>query len=95
MPTRRARSTRQVALDAGGDVSAVDETGSTALHYVADKGCPGVVELLVEHGAGLNVVNHRGRTPLAVVMRGRGNIEAAPATEALLRTLGAEDTPGR
>lgn len=85
----------QVALDAGGDVNAVDETGSTALHYVADKGFPRVVELLVEHGAGVNVANYRGQTPLAVVMRGRGNIEAAPATEALLRTLGAEDTPVR
>ena len=81
----------QVALDAGGDVNAVDETGSTALHYVADKGFPRVVELLVEHGAGLNVANYRGQTPLAVVMRGRGNIEAAPATEALLRALGAEE----
>ena len=80
----------QVALDAGGNVNAVDETGSTALHYVADKGFPRVVELLVEHGAELNVVNYRGQTPLAVVMRGRGNIEAAPATEALLRALGAE-----
>ena len=37
----------QVALDAGGDVNAVDETGSTALHYVADKGFPRVVEMLV------------------------------------------------
>ena len=81
----------QVALDAGGDVNAVDETGSTALHYVADKGFPRVVELLVEHGAGVNVANYRGQTPLAVVMRGRGNIEAAPATEALLRALGAEE----
>ena len=85
----------QVALDAGGDANAVDETGSTALHYVADKGFPRVVELLVEHGAGLNVANYRGQTPLAVVMRRRGNIEAAPATEALLRALGAEDSPAR
>ena len=85
----------QVALDAGGDVNAVDETGSTALHYVADKGFPRVVELLVEHGAGVNAANYRGQTPLAVVMRGRGNIEAAPATEALLRTLGAAESAGR
>ena len=85
----------RVALDAGGDVNAVDETGSTALHYVADKGFPRVVELLVDHGAGLNAANYRGETPLAVVMRRRGNIEAAPATEALLRALGAEEHPGR
>ena len=85
----------QVALDAGGDANAVDETGSTALHYVADKGFPRVIELLVEHGAGLNVANYRGQTPLAVVRRGRGNLEAAPATEALLLALGAEEDLGR
>ncbi len=81
----------RVALEAGADVNAVDETGSTALHYIADKGFPRVVEFLAEHGAGLNARNYRGQTPLAIVMRRRGNIEAAPATEALLRTLGAED----
>ena len=85
----------RVALDAGGDVNALDETGSTALHYVADKGFPRVVELFVEHGAGLNVANYRGQTPLAVVRRGRGNLEAAPVTEALLLALGAEEHPGR
>lgn len=85
----------RVALEAGGDVNALDETGSTALHYVADKGFPRVVELFVEHGAGLNVANYRGQTPLAVVRRGRGNLEAAPVTEALLLALGAEEHPGR
>lgn len=85
----------QVALDAGGDVNAVDETGGAALHYVADKGFPRVVELLVAHGAALNAANHRGQTPLAVVLRGGGNREAAPATEALLRALGAQEAPVR
>ena len=85
----------RVALEAGGDVNAVDETGSTALHYVADKGFPRVVELLVEQGAGLNAANYRGQTPLAVVRRGRGNLEAAPTTEALLLALGAEEHPDR
>ena len=85
----------RVALEAGGDVNALDETGSTALHYVADKGFPRVVELFVEHGAGLNVANYRGQTPLAVVRRGRGNLDAAPTTEALLLALGAEEHPDR
>ena len=83
----------RVALAAGADVNAVDETGSTALHHVADKGFDRVVETLVEHGAALNAVNRRGQTPLAVVLRRRGNIEAAPATEALLRGLGADEAP--
>ena len=70
---RRGRNARRGAAwpsTPGGDANAVDETGSTALHYVADKGFPRVIELLVEHGAGLNVANYRGQTPLAVVRRG-------------------------
>ena len=84
----------RAALEAGGAVDAVDETGATALHHVADKGFGRVVELLVERGADPNAVNHRGQTPLALVTgRPRGNVEAAPATAALLRSLGATETP--
>lgn len=81
----------RVALEAGADVNAVDETGNTALHFVVDKGFDRVVELLVEYGVDLNAANQRGHTPLALVLRRRGNREAAPATEALLRALGAEE----
>ena len=85
----------RAALESGGEANAVDGTGNTALHYIVDKGFDRVVELLVEHGADLNATNGRGQTPLALVMRPRGNIEAAPATEALLRALGAEERPAR
>ena len=79
-------------LAAGADVNAVDETGNTALHHVVDKGFDGVVELLVERGAKLDATNDRGMTPLALVTRRRrGNLEAAPATEALLRALGSDE----
>ena len=82
----------RAAIEAGADVDAVDETGNTALHHVVDKGFERVIELLVERGAKLNAPNDRGMTPLALVTRRRrGNLEAAPATEALLRTLGAEE----
>ena len=84
------------ALEAGADVNAVDETGNTALHHVVDKGFDRVVELLVERGARLDATNDRGMTPLALVTRRRrGNLEAAPATEALLRALGAAEHPAR
>ena len=77
-------------LDRGAFVNAVDEDGNTALHYVVDKGFDGVVELLVEHGADLEIANRRGQTPWAIVARGRtGNIEAAPATVRLLESLTA------
>ena len=76
-------------LERGAHVNAVDEDGNTALHYVVDKGFDGVVELLVEHGADLDIANRRGQTPYAIVARGRtGNIEAAPATVRLLESLG-------
>ena len=84
----------RVAIEAGGDVDAVDETGAAALHHVADKGFGRVVELLVEHGADPNAVNYRGQTPLSLVTgRPRGNVEAAPAIAALLRSLGATEAP--
>ena len=77
-------------LDRGAFVNAVDEDGNTALHYVVDKGFDGVVELLVEHGADLDISNRRGQTPWAIVARGRtGNIAAAPATVRLLESLAA------
>ena len=76
-------------LDEGAFVNAVDEDGNTALHYVVDKGFDGVVELLVEHGADLDIANRRGQTPYAIVARGRtGNIAAAPTTVRLLESLG-------
>ena len=77
-------------LDRGASVNAVDEDGNTALHYVVDKGFDSVVELLVGHGADLDIVNRRGQTPYAIVARGRtGNVEAAPATARLLESLGS------
>ena len=86
----------RAALDAGADVNAVDETGNSALHHIVDKGFDRVVELLVERGAKLNATNDRGMTPLALVTRRRrGNLVAAPATEALLRALGASEHSSR
>ena len=83
------RETVRFLLDRGAYVNAVDADGNTALHYVVDKGFDGVVELLVEHGADLDVANRRGQTPYAIVARGRtGNIAAAPATVRLLESLG-------
>ena len=53
-----------------------------------------VVEFLVEHGAGLEVVNASGQTPLGVVKRRHtwSNVEAAQGTETVLRNLGAHET---
>ena len=81
----------KVAVEAGTDVNAVDEDGNTALHFVVDKGFPGVVAFLTESGANVNAKNRRGQTPLARFARLRPEVsaEATRATGDLLHELGA------
>jgi uncharacterized protein len=45
----------KLLLDLGADVNAQADTGRTALHGAAHKGRPGVVQLLFDHGARLDV----------------------------------------
>ena len=44
----------QLALDLGGDVTAVDHYGYTALHGAAHRGSPAIVQLLADEGATLD-----------------------------------------
>ncbi|TGJ87163.1 hypothetical protein E0Z10_g1616 [Xylaria hypoxylon] len=48
------------------DIDKKDSYGNTALHYISANTSAEVVELLIKHGAGIEQVNHRGATPLAV-----------------------------
>ncbi len=64
-------------LEADGDPDAKTENGLTALHLAAS---PSLVETLVAAGAGVNVRNDRGQTPLHQAVRFRG----AAVVEALL-----------
>ena len=80
----------KVAIDAGGDVNAVDAKGNTALHTAASRRLDTVVQFLVESGAILSAQNGDGQTPLA--MAGGGSDQASDesnSTVELLRTLGA------
>lgn len=54
----------QSLLDAGADVNAHDEVGSTPLHFAAKGESEEVIRLLIDSGADVNATNNRGETPL-------------------------------
>jgi ankyrin repeat protein len=60
----------KLLLELGADVNAVDKAGNTVVHVIA-RGRPGfdnVLQLLADHGAALDVVNHDGETPLTLAL---------------------------
>jgi ankyrin repeat protein len=86
-PESRVRETVAAVLAHAADVNAASRTGDTALHVAAARGYDTVVQLLVERGAGVNVKNARGVTPLAAAISGStagGPAAAAPAGADLL-----------
>ena len=82
----------QVALDAGLNIDAVDDTGETAMHGAAYKHLPGVVTMLADAGADIEVwnrPNRRGVTPLGIAVglhRGM-NILSSPVTAEAIREV--------
>ena len=59
----------ELAIKLGGDVNAVDKNGETAMHGAAYKNYPKVVQYLADHGAKIDVWNHKnkyGWTPLRI-----------------------------
>jgi uncharacterized protein len=81
-PESRVRDAVAAAIALRGDVDAASPAGDTAVHVAAALGHDTVVQLLVEHGANINVKNKRGITPLVAAMfgstAGRGSAAAAP-----------------
>ena len=73
----------------GVDVNAANKAGDTALHAAAARTTlDGVVRILADAGARLDVKNAKGQTPLAVALA-RGDDSPKNATAVALRTLGA------
>ena len=66
----------RIALEAGGDVNAIDREGETALHGAVYRGgAIPVIQFLIDKGARLDVVNKKGWTPLTAA----DGVEYTPA----------------
>jgi ankyrin repeat protein len=59
------------ALELGGEVSAVNNKGDTALHTAAFHQYETVIQFLADRGADVNVKNKAGQTPLFEMAKGR------------------------
>lgn len=81
----------RLLLELGADVNAVDDNGETAMHGAAYKSLPKMVQFLANHGADINVWNHKnkyGWTPLRIAQGYRpGNFKPAPETIAAIRRV--------
>src|SRR5215471_1352389 len=69
----------KAAVSLGADVNEVNAAGDTALHLAAGGGQDSIVQFLVDHGAGINVKNKRGQTPLTLALTAGGRRGAAAA----------------
>ncbi|WP_422927883.1 ankyrin repeat domain-containing protein [Singulisphaera sp. PoT] len=86
-------------LELGNDINAVDDNGETVMHGAAYKCLPGVVQLLFDRGAKVevwNTKNKHGWTPLAIAEGHRpGTFRPSPETITAIRhvMLSAGVTP--
>jgi len=94
VPEAKLLEAAQLGLKLGADVKAADDFGNTALHYAAYHRLSTLVQLLVDHGAELEVKNMFGETPLwaadlVIQWFGGGTFKVVPTpTGDLLRKLG-------
>ena len=75
-----------LALEHGGDVTATDADGNTALHGAAIRGANSTVRLLLERGASIDAKNSQGRMPIDIA-EDASDARSQPETAALLRRL--------
>jgi ankyrin repeat protein len=97
VPEKDTLAAAKMVLELGdADINAVDVVGNTALHYAAFLRRDSIVQLLVDHGASLEVPNVFGETPLwlaevVIQFAGGGRYEVGKtSTGDLLRRLGAK-----
>jgi ankyrin repeat protein len=83
----------KLALELGGEINAVNDSGNAALHGAAQTKADTIVRFLAGNGADLNLKNKRGQTPLTIantVRAGSATVIQKTPTGDLLRSLGAE-----
>jgi ankyrin repeat protein len=83
----------QLCLEIGGDVNAVNAMGLAAVHGAANRGSDDIIELLVKHGARIDVPDKEGRTPLVWaegVFLATNSPVAKPSTTALIKKMASE-----
>jgi ankyrin repeat protein len=83
----------QLCLELGGDVNAVNAMGLAAVHGAANRGSDDIIELLVKHGAKLDIPDTEGRTPLVWaegVFLATNSPVAKPSTMALIKKLSGD-----
>jgi ankyrin repeat protein len=88
-----ALATVKLALELGGEINAVNDSGNAALHGAAHTKANSIIRFLAENGADLNLRNKRGQTPLTIadtVRAGSATVVQKTPTGDLLRSLGAE-----
>ncbi len=93
---REALEAIHLCVELGADVTAVNESGDTALHGAAwRERADSIVRFLVDRGADLNAKNYREWTPLVIAegIHTGGNFIKSDTTAALLRQLGAAPSP--
>jgi hypothetical protein len=72
-------------LTTGAQIEARDPQGWTALHWAAHEGRPMSVAALVQARANVDVLDHRGRTPLMLALLERQSAASDESIELLLR----------
>jgi uncharacterized protein len=86
-PESRVRAAVAAAVRLGGDGSAANQAGDTAMHVSAALGHDTVVRLLAEQGGNVNARNRRGITPLVAATygstTGRGRATAPAGADSL------------
>jgi ankyrin repeat protein len=77
-------------VDEGAEVDAIDDNGSTPLHFAAAGDSVDIVRILLDAGANVNAVNAKGETPLYKAVRNTTGYAAQIV--GLLRERGADPT---